>query len=59
MNLKPSRGPASGGTIVNITGSHLDAGSNVSVMFKDQPCTYLRLVGNQLTADPNFTYKVE
>lgn len=44
MELKPSRGPVSGGTIVNITGSHLDAGSNVSVMFKDQPCTYLRLV---------------
>lgn len=46
INLKPSRGPASGGTIVNITGSHLDAGSNVSVMFKDQPCTYMRSVGN-------------
>lgn len=44
MELMPSRGPVSGGTIVNITGSHLDAGSNVSVMFKDQPCTYLRLV---------------
>uniref|UniRef100_A0AAQ5ZWK4 Sema domain-containing protein n=1 Tax=Amphiprion ocellaris TaxID=80972 RepID=A0AAQ5ZWK4_AMPOC len=41
-NLKPSRGPVSGGTIVNITGSHFDAGSNVSVMFRDQPCTYLR-----------------
>lgn len=46
-NLKPSRGPVSGGTIVNITGSHLDAGSNVSIMFKDQPCTYLRLAGNK------------
>uniref|UniRef100_A0AAQ4RK98 Plexin A4 n=1 Tax=Gasterosteus aculeatus aculeatus TaxID=481459 RepID=A0AAQ4RK98_GASAC len=43
INLKPSRGPVSGGTVVNITGSHLDAGSNVSIMFKDQPCTYLRL----------------
>lgn len=42
-NIQPSRGPVSGGTIVNITGSHLDAGSNVSIMFKDQPCTYLRL----------------
>lgn len=52
INLKPNRGPVSGGTIVNITGSHLDAGSNVSVMFKDQPCTYLRLVGEQTTADP-------
>lgn len=44
MELVPNRGPVSGGTIVNITGSHLDAGSNVSVMFKDQPCTFLRLV---------------
>ncbi|TNM91343.1 hypothetical protein fugu_019723 [Takifugu bimaculatus] len=49
INLKPSRGPVSGGTIVNITGSHLDAGSNVSVMFKDQPCTYLRRGGQWLT----------
>eukprot|EP00064_Thunnus_orientalis_P005180 superscaffoldBa00000497_g5194 len=48
-NLKPSRGPVSGGTIVNITGSHLDAGSNVSIMFKDQPCTYLRRGGLWLT----------
>lgn len=49
-NLKPSRGPVSGGTIVNITGSHLDAGSNVSVMFKDQPCTYLRSAVKHTTA---------
>lgn len=49
INLKPSRGPASGGTIVNITGSHLDAGSNVSVMFKDQPCTYMRSVVKHTT----------
>lgn len=51
INLKPSRGPVSGGTIVNITGSHLDAGSNVSVMFKDQPCTYLRSAVNHTRAD--------
>ncbi|KAG8005623.1 Plexin-A4, partial [Nibea albiflora] len=48
-NLKPNRGPVSGGTIVNITGSHLDAGSNVSIMFKDKPCTYLRRGGQWLT----------
>uniref|UniRef100_A0A672LKU0 Plexin-A4-like n=1 Tax=Sinocyclocheilus grahami TaxID=75366 RepID=A0A672LKU0_SINGR len=41
-SLKPNRGPVSGGTIVNITGSNLDAGSNVSIMFKDQKCTYQR-----------------
>uniref|UniRef100_A0A669D1Z3 Plexin A4 n=1 Tax=Oreochromis niloticus TaxID=8128 RepID=A0A669D1Z3_ORENI len=32
ISLTPSRGPVSGGTVVNITGSHFDAGSNVSVM---------------------------
>uniref|UniRef100_A0A9J8AQ48 Plexin A4 n=1 Tax=Cyprinus carpio carpio TaxID=630221 RepID=A0A9J8AQ48_CYPCA len=42
LSLKPNRGPVSGGTIVNITGSNLDAGSNVSVMLKDQKCTYQR-----------------
>uniref|UniRef100_A0AAY4CPN7 Sema domain-containing protein n=1 Tax=Denticeps clupeoides TaxID=299321 RepID=A0AAY4CPN7_9TELE len=31
LHLTPSRGPVSGGTIVNITGSNLDAGSNVSI----------------------------
>lgn len=42
LSLKPSRGPVSGGTIVNITGSNLDAGSNVSIMLKDQKCTFQR-----------------
>ncbi|CAL8386528.1 unnamed protein product [Gadus morhua 'NCC'] len=49
IHLKPSRGPVSGGTVVNITGSNLDAGSNVSVLFKDQPCTLLRRGGQWLT----------
>ncbi|XP_076861455.1 plexin-A4 isoform X2 [Brachyhypopomus gauderio] len=39
-SLDPVRGPLSGGTIVNITGSNLDAGSNVSIMFQDHKCTY-------------------
>ncbi|XP_067110336.1 LOW QUALITY PROTEIN: plexin-A4, partial [Osmerus mordax] len=47
--LKPSRGPVSGGTIVNITGSNLDAGSNVSIMFKDQKCAYHRRGGQWIT----------
>ncbi|GAA6082748.1 plexin-A4 [Tachysurus ichikawai] len=47
--LKPSRGPVSGGTIVNITGSNLDSGSNVSIMLKDQKCTYHRREGLWLT----------
>ncbi|KAJ8386073.1 hypothetical protein AAFF_G00177620 [Aldrovandia affinis] len=45
LHLKPSRGPVSGGTMVNITGSNLDAGSNVSIFFKDQKCTYHRRGG--------------
>uniref|UniRef100_A0A8C1LMQ6 Plexin A4 n=1 Tax=Cyprinus carpio TaxID=7962 RepID=A0A8C1LMQ6_CYPCA len=49
LYLKPNRGPVSGGTIVNITGSNLDAGSNVSVMFKDQKCTYQRRGGQWIT----------
>ncbi|KAG7454615.1 hypothetical protein MATL_G00261630 [Megalops atlanticus] len=49
LHLKPSRGPVSGGTVVNITGSNLDAGSNVSIMFKDQKCTYLRRGGQWIT----------
>ncbi|KAM3838120.1 plexin-A4-like, partial [Diretmus argenteus] len=49
LHLKPSRGPVSGGTIVNITGSNLDAGSNVSITFKDQPCTFLRRGGQWIT----------
>ncbi|KAI7791861.1 putative plexin-A4 [Triplophysa rosa] len=48
-SLKPSRGPVSGGTIVNITGSNLDAGSNVSIMFKDQKCTFQRRGGQWIT----------
>nr|XP_023686880.1 plexin-A4 [Paramormyrops kingsleyae] len=49
LHLKPSRGPVSGGTIVNITGSNLDAGSNVSIMFKDQRCTFHRRGGQWIT----------
>uniref|UniRef100_A0A8C2K8H1 Plexin A4 n=1 Tax=Cyprinus carpio TaxID=7962 RepID=A0A8C2K8H1_CYPCA len=49
LSLKPNRGPVSGGTIVNITGSNLDAGSNVSVMLKDQKCTYQRRGGQWIT----------
>ncbi|XP_055047357.2 plexin-A4 [Misgurnus anguillicaudatus] len=49
LSLKPSRGPVSGGTIVNITGSNLDAGSNVSIMFKDQKCTFQRRGGQWIT----------
>uniref|UniRef100_A0A8D1J1U4 Plexin A4 n=1 Tax=Sus scrofa TaxID=9823 RepID=A0A8D1J1U4_PIG len=36
-DLKPSRGPMSGGTQVTITGTNLNAGSNVVVTFGKQP----------------------
>lgn len=41
-DLKPSRGPMSGGTQVTITGTNLSAGSNVVVMFGEQPCLFHR-----------------
>lgn len=41
-DLKPSRGPMSGGTQVTITGTNLNAGSNVVVMFGKQPCVFHR-----------------
>ncbi|KAI1882012.1 hypothetical protein AGOR_G00246290 [Albula goreensis] len=49
LRIKPRRGPVSGGTIVNITGSNLDAGSNVSIMFKDQKCIYHRRSGQWIS----------
>lgn len=41
-DLKPSRGPRSGGTQVTITGTNLNAGNNVVVMFGKQPCLFHR-----------------
>lgn len=41
-DLKPSRGPMSGGTQVTITGTNLNAGSNVVVMLGKQPCLFHR-----------------
>uniref|UniRef100_A0A8D0QK85 Plexin-A4 n=1 Tax=Sus scrofa TaxID=9823 RepID=A0A8D0QK85_PIG len=40
-DLKPSRGPMSGGTQVTITGTNLNAGSNVVVTFGKQPSAQL------------------
>uniref|UniRef100_A0A8C7Z5M9 Plexin A4 n=1 Tax=Oryzias sinensis TaxID=183150 RepID=A0A8C7Z5M9_9TELE len=48
--LKPNRGPISGGTIVNITGSHFDAGSSVSICANNfTSCHHLRRGGQWLT----------
>ncbi|XP_041058652.1 plexin-A4 isoform X1 [Carcharodon carcharias] len=41
-DLTPNKGPLSGGTMVTIRGRNLDAGSNVSVMFGEQPCVFDR-----------------
>ncbi|XP_074125662.1 plexin-A4 [Sminthopsis crassicaudata] len=41
-DLKPIRGPVSGGTQVTITGTNLNAGSNVAVTFGSQPCLFYR-----------------
>uniref|UniRef100_A0A8C3NT78 Plexin A4 n=2 Tax=Passeriformes TaxID=9126 RepID=A0A8C3NT78_9PASS len=41
-DLKPKRGPVSGGTQVTITGNNLNAGSNVIVTFGRQPCIFYR-----------------
>jgi len=41
-DLKPKRGPVSGGTQVTITGNNLNAGSHVIVTFGRQPCLFYR-----------------
>uniref|UniRef100_A0A8C3HYE1 Plexin A4 n=1 Tax=Chrysemys picta bellii TaxID=8478 RepID=A0A8C3HYE1_CHRPI len=44
--LRPKRGPVSGGTQVTITGTNLNAGSNVVVTFGRQPCLFYRCARN-------------
>ncbi|XP_061054720.1 plexin-A4 isoform X3 [Eubalaena glacialis] len=62
-DLKPSRGPMSGGTQVTITGTNLNAGSNVVVMFGKQPCLFHRrspsyIVCNTTSSDEVLEMKV-
>uniref|UniRef100_A0A452R7C3 Plexin A3 n=1 Tax=Ursus americanus TaxID=9643 RepID=A0A452R7C3_URSAM len=40
--VNPSRGPASGGTRLTISGSSLDAGSKVTVTVRDGECQFVR-----------------
>ncbi|XP_028923456.1 plexin-A3 [Ornithorhynchus anatinus] len=40
--VNPSRGPASGGTRLTISGNHLDAGSRVTVAVRDGECQFVR-----------------
>nr|XP_015299756.2 plexin-A3 isoform X6 [Macaca fascicularis] len=40
--VSPSRGPASGGTRLTISGSSLDAGSRVTVTVRDSECQFVR-----------------
>lgn len=42
--VSPSRGPASGGTKLTISGSSLDAGSRVTVIVRDDECQFVRWV---------------
>uniref|UniRef100_A0A8D0G9A4 Plexin-A4 n=1 Tax=Sphenodon punctatus TaxID=8508 RepID=A0A8D0G9A4_SPHPU len=58
-DLKPKRGPVSGGTQVTIAGNNLSAGSNVSVTFGRQPCLFHRrsakyIVCNTSASDEGF-----
>lgn len=43
--VNPSRGPASGGTRLTISGSSLDAGSKVTVTVRDGECQFVRWAG--------------
>uniref|UniRef100_A0A7N4NKZ4 Plexin-A3 n=1 Tax=Sarcophilus harrisii TaxID=9305 RepID=A0A7N4NKZ4_SARHA len=40
--VSPSQGPASGGTHLTISGSHLDAGSSVAVAVRNKECQFVR-----------------
>ncbi|XP_061470157.1 plexin-A3 isoform X1 [Rhineura floridana] len=40
--INPEQGPASGGTKITLLGTHLDAGSNVSVVIRGAPCRLIR-----------------
>ncbi|KAL8164327.1 UNVERIFIED_CONTAM: Plexin-A3, partial [Gekko kuhli] len=40
--VDPERGPASGGTRITLLGTHLEAGSNVSVAIRGAPCHLVR-----------------
>ncbi|KAM4663711.1 plexin-A3 [Discoglossus pictus] len=40
--VSPSRGPASGGTRLTISGKNLDAGSSVSVLLRDSVCQFVK-----------------
>ncbi|XP_065279573.1 plexin-A4 isoform X1 [Emys orbicularis] len=59
LPVTPSRGPVSGGTQVTITGTNLNAGSNVVVTFGRQPCLFYRrstkhIVCNTTASDDGF-----
>lgn len=40
----PAQGPISGGTRITIEGSHLNAGSSVSISIGRQPCVFKKYV---------------
>lgn len=46
-HIEPSRGPVSGGTKINIVGSHMDAGSLVEATLGPLPCQVIRREKNR------------
>ncbi|XP_043920171.1 plexin-A4 [Protopterus annectens] len=51
FDVKPGRGPVSGGTRVTITGTNLDAGSTVLVSFGQQPCVFVRRSAKEIVCN--------
>uniref|UniRef100_UPI00358E64EF plexin-A1-like n=1 Tax=Myxine glutinosa TaxID=7769 RepID=UPI00358E64EF len=47
--LNPAEGPVSGGTLVTITGRHLDAGSSVSILFRNNSCAFRSRAARKIT----------
>ncbi|NWH38911.1 PLXA4 protein, partial [Chloropsis hardwickii] len=56
-DLKPKRGPVSGGTQVTITGNNLNAGSNVIVTFGRQPCLFYRRSTKHIVCNTTASYE--
>uniref|UniRef100_A0A8C3NY12 Plexin-A4 n=1 Tax=Cyanoderma ruficeps TaxID=181631 RepID=A0A8C3NY12_9PASS len=56
-DLKPKRGPVSGGTQVTITGNNLNAGSNVIVTFGRQPCIFYRRSTKHIVCNTTASYE--
>ncbi|XP_029471016.1 plexin-A4 isoform X1 [Rhinatrema bivittatum] len=56
-HLMPARGPVSGGTQVTITGTSLNAGSDVKVMFGRQPCLFHKRSAKEIICNTSASAK--